>query len=1148
MAHHFFLPQLTNENIAVPKEHGHWNNNERKIILGISDAITIDEQAINSGVSSIPDIWARPLLFQSAIKPKSQHPLKKLCTQEWRGLMSLLALHKIKPELAEFDIISVELDNETFSTALRNLIPQDVELQPGKKYRWTDILMFRFKGVPVGAFSPTTLVYTGVGYNRKLLNLPFSFKDKDGYLAPPETKEDGLEYLGEWLYMLQQKLNPLFNTDQTHRDHNIVANINDLISTWLAEIRLKLGLKENAAIDVKTHKVSEEQIDIKGAVAPFLKDYNVYQELLKPLKKDEAGSESLISDILLKSTRNQEKKVIVITEKIISNQVNIWDEMRPNSLGTNSKVIIDTYFSSSHGTKLDDVNIGKEGGLWIRPEMYFLSNKLLKSRDGNILPVAESELNIKQKYILPFKKEVLDFFSPKDIQEILNPTYSEDSNVVKFTFNLPVGDSNYKIEKIYKTKATQKEDGEIMEIDVPVIEIFPDYLGESWKKYYLFHSNSDNYKINPVLENRLIHPKSRERDFRGDSVQKVKIYEIQGDNSFPEATEINNQHDEALGLILLSKTAKIPGLRDKWTIGVDFGTSNTNVFKNRGSADSAERWSYDFPNYYRSLTNNNEPDRIKMLEEYFFPTRKVNLPIPTTLKIYNKAIKESMVLDYFIYYPVEYKFPENVLSDIKWDGAGERNTEYFLEGLLFLLLIEVVKNGVQEVVLASSYPKAFSQTNVSIFQREWEKVYDKLLKFDENNRSPILQIHSGSSADNEIKITIKKPVFKTEGISAGEYFASRLTIPNIEEQANKEIAAICLDVGGGTTDISIWYLNSIEFDASVLLAGRQISNLLQINNRVRELLFSKPAAIALEEKRNESGFFSARLNLVLKSEEDLIYNNLVKYANNKDILWLRQIIALEFGALSFFAAQVCVSTNEKVGGLLSRIASDGINLHWGGNAAKLINWIDFGKYSREGIASTILNACFFKCLDDVALAEKAIKPKALLQLQSPGHKSEASGGLVVMELSNDNSSTSVISSSDLSKEMSMPEDNNEQQAYYAGIVCGENIELTDRNIDFFTPITNKDLFDSDNKTKFKATSLSRLVRFIDVLNFFGIKHGLFTEDSKIILGDSEKRIIRDGVLKEFIKMQSLSESQRLIEPIFITEIKILLDILKSKMN
>ena len=168
MAHHFYLPLLTEENIPVPKEHGHWNNNEKKIILGISDAITIDEQAIHKGVTSIPDIWARPLLFQSAVKPKSQHPLKKLCTQEWRGLLSLLALHKIKPELADLEIVSVLLDDETFSTALKNLTPGDVELEKGIKYQWTNLLMIRFKGVPVGAFSPTTLVYTGVDYNTRL--------------------------------------------------------------------------------------------------------------------------------------------------------------------------------------------------------------------------------------------------------------------------------------------------------------------------------------------------------------------------------------------------------------------------------------------------------------------------------------------------------------------------------------------------------------------------------------------------------------------------------------------------------------------------------------------------------------------------------------------------------------------------------------------------------------------------------------------------------------------------------------------------------------------------------------------------------------------------------------------------------------------
>ena len=274
----------------------------------------------------------------------------------------------------------------------------------------------------------------------------------------------------------------------------------------------------------------------------------------------------------------------------------------------------------------------------------------------------------------------------------------------------------------------------------------------------------------------------------------------------------------------------------------------------------------------------------------------------------------------------------------------------------------------------------------------------------------------------------------------------------------------------------------------------------------------------------------------------------MKHANNKDIQWLRQIIALEFGALAFYAAQVCVSTNEKVKGLLSRIANDGINLHWGGNAAKLINWIDFGKYNREGIASKILNGVFFNCLNDKELAERAIKPKALMQLQSPGHKSEASGGLVVMELE-DGFGLANISGSDF-EEMEMPDtDMDGDQKYFAGIVCGENITLTNgTKIPFFTPISNKDLFDNNNSTKFGSTSLDRLIRFVDVLNFFGIKFGLFTEDTKIILGETEKRIIRDGVLKEFIKMQRQSESQRLIEPVFITEIKLLLDIIKSKLN
>jgi hypothetical protein len=188
--HHFFLPEL-DSNIPVPKNYSQWSNNDRKIILGISDGILIDDQALTRGVSSIPDIWARPLLFQSAVRSGSKHPLRKRCVQEWRGIMSLLALHKVKPELANLEIVSVQLDTETFSTALKNLTPNSVQLEKGVQYDWTNVLMVRFDGIPLGAFSPTTLLYTGADYNKKLKSRPFPLKTRTVIWLPRRKRKTG---------------------------------------------------------------------------------------------------------------------------------------------------------------------------------------------------------------------------------------------------------------------------------------------------------------------------------------------------------------------------------------------------------------------------------------------------------------------------------------------------------------------------------------------------------------------------------------------------------------------------------------------------------------------------------------------------------------------------------------------------------------------------------------------------------------------------------------------------------------------------------------------------------------------------------------------------------------------------------------------
>ncbi|MCD4734645.1 MAG: hypothetical protein K8R53_01255 [Bacteroidales bacterium] len=1152
---HFYLPKLDSKaNITVPRQPAHWHNNAKKVILGISDGIIIDEHAVTRGVSSIPDIWARPLLFQSAIRPNSKHPLRKRCLQEWRGLLSLLALHKIKPELADFEVIPVSLDSETFSTALINLAPKNIQLEQDKFYQWTDILMIRFGGIPLGAFSPTTLIYSGADYNSELLKLPFPFKDEEGYLVPPETKEDGIEYVGEWLYNLQKKINTFFYSDQKNPDHQIIGTINELIDSWLKEIRQKTGYKEDAEIDVKKYKVSEDAIEV-GGISPFLNEYKIFELLLHPLREDTSfGLEIPKSDVLLQSSRTTDKEVVVITEKLLSEPINIWRELRPKSLGENPKEIIDNFFKDETSNIINNIDIGVDNGFWIRPELFFLSNKLIKSRGVEILNAEEEEFNISTKYILPFRKEILNFFSPQEIKEKLKPAYKEDSGVIKFSFYLPVGNKEIKVEKTYKSKITQPGEGEIEEITIPVVDIFPNYLGINWKKYFLFQGNAEAYNIKPLLYNNDSTILSREREYKKDArSQTVRIYQTTGDNSFPEGIEICNSQNIPMGLILLDRIDQRQGLKHHWKVGIDFGTSNTNVYLKTDTSDVAESWQYNFPEYYRSVTNSDPELRTDILEEYFFPTRKIKLPIPTTLKMYNLALRDSMVLDYFIYHPIEYKFPENVLSDIKWDGEGERKTEYFLESLLFLILIEIVKNGVLDVQLGCSYPKAFSETNINVFKREWESVFEKLLKPDtETSNRWLLDVHGDTADDNDKKIKIHKPVFVTEGIAAGEYFANEYTIPNIHLRANKEIAAICLDVGGSTTDISIWFRNNIEFDASVLLAGKEISSLIQKNNRVRELLFSKNAAIALEDKKNEPAYFSARLNLILQDEEKHIINNLVKYANNKDIQWLRQIIALEFAALSYYTAQLCIATDERINGLLKRISEDGICLHWGGNAAKLLNWIEFGEFDPQGkgIASKMLNSAFYYCLYDKALKDKSIQPKSLGQLPSPRHKAEASGGLVVMNLDDTwNISSDSNANSEFSLDFEIPDFEEGDQIIPSGIVSGENLEFTDKTeiVPFYLQVANSDFF-GENRTKLVKTTLERLTRFVNIFNFIGIKFGLFTEDTKIDMGYEEKRIIKDGVLKQFIRMQSLRESQRVIEPVFIMETKLLLDIVKSKIK
>ena len=1164
---HLFLPPLVESaNVQEPTDPGHWQNNERRVLAQIANGIVVDQQAKERGISSVPDPWARPLTVQSAVAPQSRHPLQEQITTEWRGLLSLLALRRVRGHDVTF--APVQLDRGRMAEALRRLAPRPVLLEPGTPYAWTDVLLVRYNGTPIGALSPTTLAYTAADYADAIRETDLNLQQRDeegrktGLLAPPTERED-LEYVAEWVDGLVTSLGAMLLTDDrdtrpaARRGVEAARTINALLSGWLAELKDALGIDALAPADARDVRVATDEEARLPDWEP-LDSHAVWRRVLTPLVLDDGeipwGNRSdLALDLQPDRNHSAVDEVVVVTRKLLKGNPRVWRARRFSHLGGDVDRALGTYFAGASGTLIGDEPMSvKEGdrewrAMWVRPERYFLTDTLVQAPGGDpLLSETERQLNEGRggRYLLPFRREILDFFGPEAVRDQLRPQFVDVDNGVLFSFSLPVGGRDERIERIYRHKDAATGEGTILKRSLPVVELFPTYLGPAWRRYWLMQE-ADGTRVRPVVYgDARTAERLRETDpAAGEPERRAWLVEMAGDDAFPDGLAIEGADGDAQGLVLVGRNRPVsPGLSGSWTVGVDFGTSNTNVFRRSSESDRAERWTFDFPRLLRPIANADGPKRSAYLETFFVPNERVELPVPTTLRLFESTQRDRAVLDFFILFSSRYRLPATAYSNLKWDQT-DRLTEFFLESLMTLVLLDAVDQDVAAVDVLYSYPKAYSAHQKAVVEAEWEhKVFQRLFEGDRR----VLTRKSGS--ESRIDVTLREPVL--EGVAAGEFFASELTIDEPLQVADKHLAALALDVGGGTTDVSLWHRDRIAFDASVLLAGEQIATYLMRTPRVREFLFSPDAALALDEVDTKPKEFAARLNLILKREEDAVRGRLIEHVNRRDVVWLRQLIAFEFAAIAYYAAALLGAADKTPDGrgVLDQIAKTGIKLHWGGNAAKLITWIDLGTYKTDGLAARLLSGVFFQGLKDLD-----VRPDQLAQLQSPGHKSEAAGGLVVMpdpstlaaggdgaaghpyELDLDAPASSGSDFDDfvLEEEASVAE---------SVVVTGETIRVAGRELDFTDSVSNADLYDG-TRTRFEGSSLQRLTRFVQVFNAFGVKFGLFPEDMKIPLDRATAQHIGNKMQRAFTDAEKLGASSRILEPMFITEIKELMKVL-----
>lgn len=1140
MADHLYLPALRRDaNLPLPPAPGFFYPVNGRVVEALGQGLETGEEARKKGVGSVPDVWARPLLFYSAIKPKSVHPLREPLLEEWRGLLSLLALVDHFGYRLELEPVPLDDRDGPFARALMELAPRNVWLEKEKSYSWRDVFLLRVEGATVGAFCPLTLVYTGV----RALPSTLRLVDNGRLRTPTDAAER--RYVLAWVEKLRLRLQEVLFTDDANPDHTLVDEILEQLRTFAESLRRGLGLAAGEAVEERGTEFLVAEFEADRPHFSRLSSHAVFRELLRPLRVDSAGEPS---DLLLKAGRGQER-VLVVTSQLLCRDVRVWKSLRTKDLGSldHPQGMIEKFFHAGSGHFVERHNLANEGARWIRPELHFLGDILLATKNEEPL-LAEGAVplpEIGRRCIWPFRKEILDHFAPSELALTLEPKFETIEGGLRFSFVLPLqagADAKVRIQKDYKLKDPLPGQGTLRFFDPPPAYLFPRYRTRHWRRYFLF-SGGRAASLEPVLEKGSTAEEVVRH--RGD----IEIRQISGEQAFPEALVVRLEDGQGGGLILPAKRPERVGLAGsrEMTIGIDYGTSNTNVFLLLPDADQPQPWVLDLDRWLQPIFAVTAP--APQVAEHFLPTGQVRFPAATHLRIYDPTLDEHSLLDYFIHFSEEYRLPDNVHSDIKWQDIAK--TQQFIRSLLMLMLLEVSESAARRFKLIFSYPRAFSENQQQRLEQTWESAIRELTE----EKGRLLNVARGTDPD------VLKPHFvglerAVEAVAAGEYFASRnsegkyekITIQSLHDRAAVDTTAVCIDVGGGTSDICIWHRNQRVLDASVLLAGRQIGAWLRSSGRICELLFSRDAALALKEVEAKPVLFASRLNQILRREEAEIAKNLIMNSTRPEIDRLRVMLVLEFGAILFYTATLLAAANrlEHVGAAIAEdIESGGINIHWGGNAAKMLRWIDYGRFAPDGFAADILRAVLRNGLADAGLRSR---PDTVANKESPGHKSEVAGGLIVWDNvkslhqarhPGQTVDEDLIGDADLVGNPALGGCGKNAEPIY----LGDSLETTEGLLRWDEPVRPGQLFPSPGRTIVKAPTLERLDRFLKIVNQLGIKKGLIDEGKEIQLTDALRVLIGRQVRGEFVTMASLDPGKRVLEPVFISEVKSLLEVL-----
>jgi hypothetical protein len=811
----FLLPAL-NDDAGTHIESGKWNKEQGITFKGIADELEIDRLERNvKTVSSVPDMWARPLLMQMVLagnEGKKKHPLHDEMKAQWKGMLAAIALAKVKSLDLKVKLVQLgEESDDSFEKALFPLMPSEkdtyytlVDKKGNQINPWSKIYVFVLNGKAVGMTSPSTIVcpaedgdWTGLEWyseTRKCLESPVTHLD---------------QYEREQLYLW---LNQLKKQIQGQRQGN-TPNLESLIIEFQKELKGSKTFNENASPSLVEEDASYFGVQI---------DLGLLKILDTPIKQ----SDSLQLSITLNPDRKEAELVPlqIIPERDIAEQWNvklaqICIENQPEKKVTLNACNIEDYRNKEGYLIFDEI---------FAKEFYFLEST--GALPGALL--IKGKIIYKNKPItplLPINEKLLTAITPEELIDRIEVKQEEGSEELVFTLTLPLsgndpqGDSQgYVVTKKYQIN---KQNGIP---DNPILEVWPKFRAKGWKEYYAFYGEFINLD-EKVRAFRVQFPQSQPET--NEIKDKYSFYQIIRLQKFPYYVVCQDKvTGKDCGLLLLKRPAEIEYEHNKtWTVGVDFGSSFTNVYCHDGNTPKR----LELPNLrYSIVSKDNNSAIINIFYEYFLSaaTSKTILPFCTSLTTRGETGQNRKILDGRIYIALDDFHPglSYIKTNLKWSKEFTL-AERFLYQLALQISAEAVNNQVQKIKWAISYPSALSEKDQRRYKDKWSDIINNLKDLTGVN-------HEWEKG--------KEKYWRTESLAIAHYFKLKHnTLNNF----------ICIDMGGSTSDISIWQDKILLHQCSIRLAGRELFDRIIVQKKdvlkilQRELSIGESADSSLEK-------------------------------------------------------------------------------------------------------------------------------------------------------------------------------------------------------------------------------------------------------------------------------------------------------------